>query len=245
MSTSRALCRRIDPPVSAGGFTLIELLVVIAIIGLLLAISIPAVTNVRQSARKTECIDRLHQLGVALQHHEATIGRLPKDNDKEWGVLALLLPELEQKPLYDSLKPQTTARSGLAPVAQALLATSIPVLACPSHPERDEPAGNGGGRTTYLGTDGLFTKRMSLSDVLDGESQTIAFGETTGDHAWAWPGLGSPGGGPNQGSFGSYHHGGVQVVLCDGQARSISDQVDSATFAALCTPQGRDMVGSY
>lgn len=227
------------------GFTLIELLVVMAILSLLLAIAIPAVSNARQTARKTECLDRLHQLAVALQHHDATFGHLPKDNDKEWGVMAFLLPQLEQKPLYDQLRPSTIPRSGLPPPAQPFLATPIPVLACPSHPDRDEPAANGGGRSTYLGTAGLFTKRLSLSDVLDGESQTVAFGETTGDQAWAWPGLGSPGDGPNRGSFGSHHAGGVQIVLCDGQARFVSDNVDQGTFAALCTPQGRDQVGPY
>ncbi|MCA9055892.1 MAG: DUF1559 domain-containing protein [Planctomycetaceae bacterium] len=227
------------------GFTLVELLVVIAIIGLLLAISLPAVSHVRESARKTECLDRLHQLAVALQHHDATYSKLPKDSENEWGVLAFLLPEIEQKPLYDQLKPLAIMRTALPPTAQPLLATAIDVLACPSFPKGDEPASNGGGRTSYLGTDGLFSKRMTLSDIIDGESQTMAFGETTADQAWAWPGLGSCGGGPNQGSYGSHHSGGAHIVLCDGQARFVSDSVDANTFSALCTPQGREVVGQY
>jgi prepilin-type N-terminal cleavage/methylation domain-containing protein/prepilin-type processing-associated H-X9-DG protein len=237
--------RRSASAACAGGFTLIELLVVIAIVGLLLAVSVPAVQSVRESARKTECLDHLHQLGVALQHHDAAYGHLPKDNERGWGVPAFLLPELEQRPLYDQLNPLTISRTSLAPTAQPLLATAISVLACPSFPDSDSPAVNGGGRTTYLGTDGLFTKRLTLSDVIDGESNTLAFGETTGDHAWAWPGLGSCGSGPNRGSFGSFHSGGAQFVFCDGKARLLSDSIDLEVFQALCTPQGGEAVGSY
>ncbi|MFV0445931.1 MAG: DUF1559 domain-containing protein, partial [Planctomycetaceae bacterium] len=159
-------------PARGRGFTLIELLVVIAIIGLLLAVSVPAVQGVRESARKTECLDHLHQLAVALQHHESTFGHLPKDNDKGWGVLAFLLPEIEQKPLYDQLKPQQNPRSSLGPALQPLLRTEIPVLWCPSYPEVEVPTSSGECRTSYLGLEGLFSKRMTLSDVIDGESQT-------------------------------------------------------------------------
>ncbi|MFV0445760.1 MAG: type II secretion system protein [Planctomycetaceae bacterium] len=156
-------------PVAGRGFTLIELLVVIAIVGLLLAVSVPAVQGVRESARKTECLDHLHQLAVALQHHESTYGKLPKDNDQGWGVLAFLLPEIEQKPLYDQLRPQQNARGSLAPTLQSLLKTEIPVLWCPSYPEVEAPTAGGDSRTTYLGPEGLFSKRLTLSDVIDGE----------------------------------------------------------------------------
>ena len=230
---------------AARGFTLIELLVVIAIVGLLLALSVPAVQYARESARKTECLDRLHQLGVALQHHDAARGQLPKDNDHGWGVLAFMLAELDRNPLYDQLKPSATPRTSLPPALQSLLATPLPVLACPSFPDADSSAANGGGRTTYLGTEDLFSKRRTLSDVIDGESNTLAFGETTGDQAWAWPGLGSCGGGPNRGSFGSYHSGGAQFVFCDGKARLLSESIDLQVFQALCTPQGGEAVGSF
>ena len=48
-------------------FTLIELLVVIAIIGLLVAISVPALTKARGSARRALCSSQLRQVGVGLR----------------------------------------------------------------------------------------------------------------------------------------------------------------------------------
>jgi prepilin-type N-terminal cleavage/methylation domain-containing protein len=227
------------------GLTLIEILVVLAIVGLLLAITIPAVQSVRESARKTECLDKLHQSAIALRHHESTYGQFPKDNERGWSVFAFLLPELEQQPLFDSLQPLTVSRAGLPSAVQPLLGTELPVLWCPSYPEVEALTPSGDTRTTYLGPTELFTKRRSFDDILDGDSQTLAFGETRRVQGWSSPGLGAAGAGPNRGDFGSHHSGGVQVVLLDGQARFVSDTVDAATFSALCTPQGRDIVGNY
>lgn len=61
------------------GFTLIELLVVIAIIAILAALTIPAVSTVRESGKVTFCGNNLKQIGVALTGYaSANKNKLPK-----------------------------------------------------------------------------------------------------------------------------------------------------------------------
>ena len=62
---------------SKKGFTLVELLVVIAIIGILIGMLLPAVQQVREAARRTECMNNLRQVALASLNFESAHMHMP------------------------------------------------------------------------------------------------------------------------------------------------------------------------
>lgn len=96
------------------GFTLIELLVVIAIIAILIALLVPAVQKVRAAAARTQCLNNLKQLGLALHGYMDANKSLPPNGIyayngtavtqvSPWSALARILPYIEQESLYRNI----------------------------------------------------------------------------------------------------------------------------------------------
>jgi prepilin-type N-terminal cleavage/methylation domain-containing protein/prepilin-type processing-associated H-X9-DG protein len=101
---------------SWSGFTLVELLVVITIIGILIALLLPAVQAAREAARRSQCLNNLKQLGLALHNHHDIKQKFPPgtppDTDpwkasgtadanygSNWKIQ--ILPFIEQTGLYN------------------------------------------------------------------------------------------------------------------------------------------------
>jgi len=234
-------CRCRTRQIATHGVTLIELLVVITIIGVLLGLLIPAVQAARESANRTSCASNLHQLGLALDQHHHSFSCYPVDGDHGYGLAVFLLPFVEEKDLYDRLDPKKSKLPDSTHARDGFEDTILSVFRCRSAASDDRLASSNFARSNYLGTSELFTSKKVYEDIRDGESKTIALGESVMDHAWALPGMGSSATAPNGGgSFASKHSGGAQFVMCDGAVKFINDDVDPKVFHSLCTIDGRE-----
>ncbi len=121
------------------GFTLVELLVVIAIIAMLIALILPAVQQAREAARRLECKNNLKQISLALQNYYGSHNGFPpgyvsnfdsagSDTGPGWGWAAMILPELEQANLQNSI---VFTQPIEAVVNRAARSTPIKAYLCP------------------------------------------------------------------------------------------------------------------
>ncbi len=181
------------------GFTLVELLVVIAIIGILIGMLLPAVQQVREAARRTQCLNNLRQTGLAAINFESahmhfpTQGAIngsffrggldrPTRGVENLSWIYQVLPFMEQNNLANRRAP--TFALGIDANGDSLVGEAVPNLSCPSRGAR------------YFSTISLDPGRHFISDygsywttnndaiILTGDPQT----PTTSNLAVSQPG---------------------------------------------------------
>src|SRR5262249_51051295 len=128
------------------GFTLIELLVVIAIIGVLIALLLPAVQAAREAARRSQCLNNLKQLGLAMANYEGAQGSYPMAYFQQhyptgwassppyggWdsaGPMVTILPYLEQAPVFAAWNSDLGMYSD---ENATVIGTGVSTIWCPS-----------------------------------------------------------------------------------------------------------------
>ncbi len=159
---------------ACAGFTLIEVLVVISIISLLMALLIPAVQSAREAARRAQCANNLKQIGIALHAYHNTFDCFPPGRMKTYdprfagtnppcttqlidkSFLVMVLPFVEQQPLYNSINQSATI---FAYENRTIQATSVSSYMCPSDPEARVRRGD----TTRMVGPGFIGADESLS----------------------------------------------------------------------------------
>src|SRR5580658_663107 len=101
------------------GFTLIELLVVISIIAVLVSLISPAVQSAREAARRTQCLNNIRNLGLAVSEFMgANSGQLPLLEDSPWSGASPWAPT----------NPGTRSTTGKSWVAQIIGYLDQPAL---------------------------------------------------------------------------------------------------------------------
>jgi prepilin-type processing-associated H-X9-DG protein len=213
-------------------------------IAMLIALLLPAVQAAREAARRSQCVNNLKQIGLAMLNYESANGVFPPalTLDPEGNPLlswrVLLLPYLDDSGLYEQFKLDEPWDS---PHNKPLLAKMPKVYECPSLPQA------GSENSIYqvmIGPGTLFEKAEGIAtkDVTDGSSNTLMVLESKAPIPWTQPsGLALQANKPIEG-LGSGHPGGFNALFADGSVRFIKNSTSPTTLEALATRNGGEVV---
>jgi prepilin-type processing-associated H-X9-DG protein len=222
--------------------------IVLGLIGCLLSVALfmPAIRSSREAARRSQCINDLKQIGLAMHNYHEANGCLPPAaiTDKNgrpllsWRVA--ILPYMEESALFSKFRLDEPWDS---PHNFALLDRMPPTFACPSD------ASLKSGKTGYqvvVGPSTAFTpdfKPLRFQDVTDGLGTTLLVGESLHTVPWTKPedlpfdmtvplsGLGSHHG---------YHNNGFNALFGDGSVKFLKSTINPSALGAILTRNGND-----
>jgi prepilin-type N-terminal cleavage/methylation domain-containing protein len=209
------------------GFTLIELLVVIAIIAILIGLLLPAVQKVREAAARTQSMNNLKQMSLALHSCNdanaklpSCVGTFPGDwNSTSWGPAVhgtlqyFLLPYMEQDNIYKNQGGWSWSSSD---IVKTYIAPGDPTLPSNNLTWSNRGATSYAANWFVFGGDGNGQSIAAIPKTFrDGTSNTIVFSErycicgingvTANyiEHIWAEDGQGA---GPGSDNFAPEFH---------------------------------------
>ncbi|NLY01574.1 MAG: DUF1559 domain-containing protein [Rhodopirellula sp.] len=177
------------------GFTLVELLVVIAIIGILIALLLPAVQAAREAARRSQCVNNLKQVALAMHNYHDTHLIFPYGHRGGGGApypfychnrdtwFHRILPYVEQGAIYEqyegdcaNVSASTSNHVHNISASQPFIRIPLATFMCPSDPASPafaEPASDRWGGN-YLGCIGNGTLSTGTGNGMFGyETQKI------------------------------------------------------------------------
>lgn len=251
------------------GFTLVELLVVLGIISLLVGLLLPAVQAVRETARRMQCQNNLHQIGIGLHSYHAAFRTLPpgglevrpqwrKGKQHAWS--AFVLPFIGENPTYEKIRfDYPFDHAANAEAAASVIETYL----CPST-NRQSTRHRGRGATDYGGIYGerivsrnypprgvmIHERSIRFRDITDGTMRTLMVSEDADfpDGQWinAWNLFDqafSINRAPRfENDIRSMHPQGANGLLADGSVQFLNENIDLEVLAALCTRNGAESV---
>jgi len=181
-----------------GGMTLVELLVVIAIIAMLMALLLPAVQSVRESARITQCRNNLRQVALGAVAFLGSEGFFPGVGrhygftgnpdqglgaSQDGGWLFPLLPFVEQMNLFQLGAGETNV-GVMRQLRAQRISTPVAIYTCPSRGSALVPLASDWFNTRLIARSdyaasrsGIFSARMRADQVSDGLSNVFLAGE--------------------------------------------------------------------